>query len=347
MSPKEYYMFINPVSQVSGQTGISTVNWQKKHSMPVFKTYNPSRARAIEAELSRNGISSFFRGNDFVADCVKKTTEVFEKLFGKSALPECILYDPLSPPAQANYSNLSNKVTINSNLDGDCYYDLESLIKQMKSETSIIMPSWSSSAHPAHIFVHEYSHSAHWHHLKDRNGYNDADRVWLSLRETRVPTAIGRLITRFKISNYAVEGKSMNEFMAERMSKDICNGLTINSWTPYTSIDVGYSDIFNRKWNYRYSSPQSYIDYFTQQVWNGDIEEAKNAGKMAAAYLAELDAQPVPVTVTKINTKLAEIEETAPSPISTIAEKISNKLNSFFTGFTKKMDDKNKLTLKY
>ena len=68
-------MFVSSVSSVSGCTrgSMAKIN---RHPSIAFKTYNPSRARAIEAELSRNGISSSFRGNDFVADCVKKTTEV-------------------------------------------------------------------------------------------------------------------------------------------------------------------------------------------------------------------------------------------------------------------------------
>ena len=93
--------------------------------------------------------------------------------------------------------------------------------------------------------------------------------------------------------------------------------------------------IFSRKWNYRYSKPQSYIDYFTQQVWNGNIEEAKKAGDDAEAYLRSIEgAQSVAPSVAKINNFIEE----------TIG--IDLRFSSFNAKITDMLDKLNKLVIK-
>ena len=163
--------------------------------------------------------------------------------------------------------------------------------------------------------------------------------MWYGLAGTRIPNAIGRLIAKFKISKYAVGTKDncdMWEFLAERMAKDICGGLTDNMWVPYKDIDVNYSDIFSRKWGYRYSSPQAYIDYFTQQVWDGDIEEAKRVGDRVEQYLAELEAERVPQTI-----RVAErVTEGVP-----LLDRITGFLSDVSERITDVLDSKNKLRL--
>lgn len=159
----------------------------------------------------------------------------------------------------------------------------------------------------------------------------------MGLKDVHVPTGIGKLITKFKLSEYAVEG-DMREFLAERMTKDICGGITDNMWVPYKDIDVDYSNIFSKKWNYRYSSPQSYIDYFTQQVWDGDIDEANRAGDMAEAYLAELEgAQRVPSAV--------EVTGAAIETVLPLGGSIVRGLGKLFGKLTDNMDSKNKIKL--
>lgn len=267
-----------------------------------FKNYNPSGAHRIEQELARKGIQCNFEGNEFLGECIKKVTELFEGLFGRSWLPEKIGMEHMRPGTYAAYLYTDNSVSINSYHNNECYDNIENLKQKVKeNHNNKLLSNWFSSAHPAHIFAHEYSHCAHWHNLVDRNGYYNAAKVWHGLDEVTVPTSIGRLITRFKLSDYAVEGDDMCEFIAERASKDICNNITDNMWIPYKSIDVGYSNIFNRKWNYRYSTPQSYIDYFTQQVWNGDIDEAIRTGEMVEQYLSELDAERVSPIVSTVD----------------------------------------------
>ena len=54
-------------------------------------------------------------------------------------------------------------------------------------------------------------------------------------------------------------------------------------------LDVRYADIFERKWNCRYICPQAYSDYYTQQVWMGDINGAEEVAKKIAQYLFELE----------------------------------------------------------
>lgn len=343
---KRFRMRICPIISNS-QVGRSN-NAGTKNKSITFGTYNPVAAHKIEEELALKGITCNAKGNDFVAECFKKTVEVFEKLFGKSHLPSQLNYEPLNG-AYGQYGYRLNDVVLNSNHNLDCFYDMSSLQKEASKNYNSILPSWNSTGHSAHVFVHEFSHAAHWHHLEQRNGYDNALKVWKGLAGTEVPTAIGRLITKFKLSKYAVKGNDMCEFLAERMTKDICGGLTNYLWVPNKEIDVDYSNIFSKKWNYRYSSPQSYIDYFTQQVWDGNIEEAKRTGYMVEAYLAELEAEKVSPMVQTIANKLecttGTTKETT-SIFAKIGSALSRAMTNWNTNITNKLDAKNKLELK-
>lgn len=293
-----------------------------------------TKAKKIEKELATRGMSCEFHNNSFVGDCVKKVSTIFENLFGADALPENVNFRKLNFGILGTCNPVTKEVAFNSN--HPCFDNIDNLTKQAKKTHKILFPNDFSSLHPAHTFVHEFSHNAHWEHLYSRNGYDNALKVWKGLIGVGVPTSIGRLITRFKLGNYAVDSQDMCEFVAERMSKDICKAMDKDNWNLTKSVDVEYSNIFNRKWHYRYTSPQSYVDYFTQQVWNGDIEEAKRAGDMAEQYLRELDAM-------ELRESLAITEK--------ITEEVPilNKITSFFANmsrkFTKKRDEKNKLKL--
>ena len=341
-------MKVNPISvsvrSYQQQNNVKQNQNSHKTGSIVFKTHNLQKTRMIERSLAQKGIKAKLRDNDFVAECVEKTTDVFKGLFGKSALPEKVRYKPfqMGDRVYGFYNYLRDEVGINSDYDDGCFYNANKLKDEMHQYRKIILPEQFSSLHPGHVFVHEFAHSAHWHHLKDRNGSYSAERVWDGLKGVTVPTAIGRLITRFKLSNYAVNKDSMCEFMAERMSKDICGGLTDNMWVPYKDIDVGYGNIFGRKWDYRYSTPQSYIDYFTQQVWNGDIEEAEKAGEDAAAYLAELDAVRV---APKVQAVANSIAAAAPGLLNSIGEAAGEFLSSVGEGLTNVLDRRNKIKL--
>lgn len=92
-------MRINSITNhyINNQTNTERVFIQTNHILKnskqdIFtKTSSVSfRASACEIErmLARKGISCDFAGNSFVADCVRKTVDVFEKLYGKSSLPK-------------------------------------------------------------------------------------------------------------------------------------------------------------------------------------------------------------------------------------------------------------------
>lgn len=333
-------MTINNVAESPAKT--KNKKQLPKYNSVSFKKIDFDAARAIQNRIaSSKGISMNVHGNVFVAECYEKVIAVFEKLFKKSYLPAYLGTEKFtSNSCLGQYSEHQNSVNVNEDLDFSVFYDMDTLKESAKrNHNNIILPDWASSNHPAHPFVHEFSHAAHWHHLEERNGYGNAHKVWHGLEGTRIPNAIGRLIAKFKISEYAVGTKDkcdMCEFLAERMAKDICGGLTDNMWVPYKDIDVNYSDIFSRKWGYRYSKPQAYIDYFTQQVWEGDIDEAKRVGDRVEQYLAELEAERVPQTI-----QVAE-RETAGVPL---LGKITGFLSDISERITDVLDSKNKLRL--
>ncbi len=307
---------------------------------------------------------------DFVAGCIENTVTVFEKLFGLSSLPSKITLKPLKGPV-GTYMNSNNEVAFDSNMS--CFESMASLKKDSLSGINPlgmtlggallgIAPNFASTIHPAHVFVHEFSHSAHYNHLVERNGQEEADKVWSGLYGSGVPTSIGRLITRFHLGNYAVAANDMCEFLAERMTQDICDNMDRNFWTNIKSTDVGYTDIYNRKWNYRYSSPQSYIDYFTQQVWNGDLEGAKQVGCDAETYLDSLDTNKVPDSVVGVFEGAkkgvnAIVESVSGGEVSAVVSKgveqisqgidvAAEKVKGFFGRFTDSLDAKNKIKIK-
>ena len=148
------------------------------------------------------------------------------------------------------------------------------------------------TGHYLQTFVHEFGHSAHFKNLYSRgNAYS-----MVELRNAQIPTSFGRFLAKFNLGRYSAT--NMNEFMAERITKDVCKNLDRNDGFVGNVRDLDYSDIFSRKWSYRYSSPQAYLDYYTQQVWNGDVTEAKNALNQMERYLKEIELAERPVITT-------------------------------------------------
>ncbi len=201
--------------------------------------------------------------------------------------------------------------------------------KETQSAYHFLRPNEFSSLHPACTFVHEFAHSAHKNNIEKQGRY--APAVMNSMRKMQVPTSVGKLITKFKLGNYALDQKGgMNEFMAERATQDICNKLTDSSWVYYgDKKDVKYDDIFSRKWNCRYSTPQAYLDYYTQQVWNGELQAAEDAAGEIEIYLDEIERERYTSTH-KQNSFWGIIDEVAGS----------------LTGQSKWLDKKNKLKYK-
>lgn len=259
-----------------------------------FGNIDYAKASIIENKLLKRGIKTNVCGNSFVAECYEKTVNIFEKLLNKSFLPKKLDSDYMQEQIYACYiCGDDDTVSVNRHYFESVYKNKSMLAKEArKNHHHLLLTNWLSTRHPAHIFVHEFSHCAHYHHVIKRNGKDVALDTLNGLTNTQIPTSIGKLIIKFKLSGYAVEG-NMKEFMAERMSKDICKNLTKKQWQLKRDIDVNYENIFSRKWQYRYSTPQSYIDYFTQQVWNGDIDGANAVGDDTEKYLKELESAKV------------------------------------------------------
>lgn len=329
-------------------------NFKQIESKTHFKTqkdsisFKGSGCNVASWYLNHKGIVSDFKGNDFVAECAFKTTTLFERLFGENSLPKIFSFEPLEG-CYGSYFFKDRKVAINELLP--CFNDLKSLTKETQSAYHFLLPDEKSTLHPAHTYVHEFAHAAHHRNL-DRRHNNGVD-IMLDLTTTQVPTAIGRLITKFKLGKYSLDKNGgMNEFMAERIAQDICNNLTEDTWAEKRYIYTDYSNIFDRKWNYRYSSPQAYLDYFTQQIWNGDIEEAINVAEEAERYMKEIDAGRTPAIIDKLERVTQEVTQPMKEKggilekTEELTQQAVTGVSKFFNRVTDILDERNKLRLK-
>ena len=159
------------------------------------------------------------------------------------------------------------------------------------------MPEWLSTSHYLHSFVHEFAHNAHCRNIEKRgNGY-----AWNWMSMETLPNPIAKLITKFKLSEYA--NYNIKELMAERITKDICKHLNSEDAFTGDKKSMDYTHVFDHKWNCRYSTPQAYLDYYVQQIWNGDRDGANNAVKQAEAYLIGIEQAEA-----MAQTRLLEIE---------------------------------------
>lgn len=267
---------------------------QKNKNVPSFKSYNPIEAAKLEAELAQKGIKCNLGNDSFVGECTKKVVNIFENLFGRAALPKEVSFEPNSNYAYGTYYNVRDKVCINSNYT--FFQTMRDLKDYMQSK-----PKAFASTHPAQIYVHEFAHAAHWHHLENTLGFTKANEVWREFEGKQVPTYIGKLLTKFKLGNYALKANDMCEFAAERITHDVCSNITSDTWNKTKSVDTEYSDLFDRRKTAKYlyhmhepayytdeNSPQAYLDRFMQYTWNGDelsIDFANNKLGEALEYL--------------------------------------------------------------
>ena len=248
---------------------------------PNFTSNYGTQAFKIEKALANKNISCEFNNNNFVAECAQKSVKMFSELFGEKFLPKRIEFKDL---CDYNYGECSlNGELININSALPCFNSKEELTEEMgKAKNIFFLPDDKSTTHYLRTFIHELGHCVHVNNLKVRNLDFMADK----LQRTKIPSSVGRLITKFKLGEYSAQ--NMDEFMAERIAKDISKNLNTNDEYVGSILDVRYSDMFERKWNCRYITPQSYIDYFTQQVWNGDIEGAEKVAIKMKDYLEAL-----------------------------------------------------------
>ena len=231
--------------------------------------------RSDGKNLKKLSFFGFFRifNDGFVAECTQKVVNLFEDLFGRSLLPKRVLFEPSPPWIYGRYFNSSDTVCINS--EHAFFQTMQDLKAHSQSKAGKF-----ASTHPAQVYIHEFAHAAHWHHLKNTLGATEADRVWREFEGKRVPTVIGQFVTRFKLGNYALNANDMCEFAAERVTYDICNSITPETWEKIKNVDIGYSSIFDRRRTSTYlyggtvtpayytdnNSPQASLDRYMQNT---------------------------------------------------------------------------------
>ncbi len=284
------------INSITNKVDINCKKQNVNFESSKFFGYN---AYKIETELAKKGVRAEFNNNSFIADSVKKTCLLFEDLFKDLNLPKIVDFKSLGSENKGVYGQHSayyHEVDINS--DNDCFKSKKALNKEMEQYRRFFyMPEWLSTSHYLHPLIHEFAHNAHCRNIEKRgNGY-----AWSWMSVETLPNPIAKLITKFKLSKYA--NYNIKELMAERITKDICKHLNSEDLFIGDKKSLDYSHIFDNKWNCRYSTPQAYLDYYVQQIWNGDRDGANNAAKQAQTYLAELEQAE---TIAK--THLSEIE---------------------------------------
>lgn len=289
--------------------------------------------------LEKKGIQSVAFGGPesrFVLNCIDNVVKIFEDAFPHLKLPGwiCPMIAEKENDAYGMYIPDGHMVEINTDLD--CFKDQESLEQEMrKTKNVFFLPDEKSTTHYLRTFVHEFGHNAHHRNLEN-NGQGDAIYVFQNMR---IPNILGRFIAKFKLGKYSAH--NMAEFMAERIAKDICSRLFYFDMTgrELCPIKPDYSNIFSNKWNCRYITPQSYLDYYTQQVWNGDIEGAGKVLKKMEEYMIALEKG---YTISAV-----EIERPK-SAVSLKQDSFIGKLDKFFGGLfstPKSLDNDNKLEI--
>lgn len=288
-------------------SSISLNNSRNKKNNPNFLSSKifGYKAYKIEKELADIGINSEFQNNSFVAECVQKTAALFNNLFGRDSLPKEAFFTSFLKKFDENENTLGMHIhykyspndEVYFNSDNNCYKTKNKLKFNEMTEKFLW---WHPTGHYLQTFVHEFGHSAHFHHLCNKNN----QEVMSELHYTKIPTALGRFISKFKLGRYSAT--NMNEFMAERITKDICTHLDKNDHYTGFYSDLDYANIFSNKWKYRYSSPQSYLDYYTQQVWNGDKEGANETLDDMGRYLKKIEAEEALPVLQKVEEEVEE-----------------------------------------
>lgn len=180
----------------------------------------PNKVQEIEKELKEKNINCDFKDNLLAAQCTKQTVDIYEKIFGKWAIPSAVRFTPFDSKNKNIYGwyrSYSNAVEINSNKA--CFSSMEKLKRTSASDHYLTL-NFFNTAHYLCTFIHEFAHCAHYNHLK-QIGKTDA---WNKFNDLKMPTLSGKILTLTKNSGYA--NQNMLEFMAERITKDVCKYLT-------------------------------------------------------------------------------------------------------------------------
>ena len=321
---------LNQIKETKKQNSVTS----QQTKNPVFK--NLIKAVMVERSLKKKyGIESNFGTSGFVAECVETTTKLFDDLFGRRSLPDEAkflsfrkFFNEDDSVLGMHYSGYGSENGVFFNSDVKCF-KTHNKLKFNEITEKILW--WHPTGHYLQTFVHEYAHSAHFKHLYEKGN----EYIMNDLRNTRIPTAVGRFITKFKLGRYSAT--NMNEFMAERITKDVCKNLGSSDIYTGSKKDLDYESIFSRKWSYRYSTPQSYLDYFTQQVWNGEKEKANDVAEEMGIYLKKIESK-------EVSPVLEAVREKVPKP--SLWSKLADSLAEINANITKNLDKRNNLILR-
>lgn len=311
-------------------------NGRKFNSSVNLSFKNLIKAMHYERKMSKElGVKSSFGVNSFVAESVWKTAKIFEQLFGQKSLPNSVDFTSFLKKFSYGKSTLGLHINHSIYPEDEVYFNSD--CKHFKNKNRLKfneltekMLWWQPTGHYLQAFVHEFAHSAHFKHLCSGNNGS----VMSKLNDTIIPTVWGRFIAKFNLGRYSAT--NMNEFMAERITKDICKNLNNEcKYIGYRS-DVDYENIFQKRWKYRYTSPQSYLDYYTQQVWNGDIDGADKVTNDMIEYLKKIET-PLEVHPT--------VEAIAEKTKESFLEKLARGLKILNKSFTFELDRRNDLRI--
>ena len=247
----------------------------KKADKTTFKGRELRKASDVEKLLNKMGIKSSFKESSLVADCSYKMVKVFERYFGKKSLPKEINFLSFKEDAPNKDTNSILgwfkpwNHAVEFNKDNDDFASKAKLKINSWINRIVLYQSTSSYLLP---FAHEMGHCAHHQRILDTSRtYSFANKCWEALRNKTVPEGIGKIMTKWKLGLYA--NTNLNEHMANRIARDICNNYD-SDYELYEGDedDLKYADIFDRKWGKLDPlHPQSYLDFYDQQIWNAGV----------------------------------------------------------------------------
>lgn len=348
--------YYNAVYSVKNPVHRTVNNYQ---SMDTF-TFKGNVQTIEKRLLEKYGMYCSFTDNEFVAESVETVAQIFAELFGRNSVPSYVKFKSfkkLLPSMKTDdvlglWRRESCGDVVYFNSDNDLY---NAKSKMAFNERIEKIMGTLASGHYLAPFVHEFAHAAHYAHLR-KVGNDDMMEKFLSIK---IPNALGQVLAVFKTGLYSLN--NMSEYMAERITKDVCDNLNENNEYTSNSLKVKYDDMYSRNWRYRYTCPQSYLDYFAQQVWNGDMSDRLDSDTIIEYYLNEKNMANLSQEerhklldemfkdlhegqVHPIAQKIADLYRTDenPSLIERIGNEISHTAENIGRKVTRYLDSKNK-----
>ena len=242
------------------------------HTNTISFRGNRYTTQQIQNLLLKKGIKSEFSNREYVANCFYNVINTYEKLFGNSYLPREVSFTPQIKNIYAKYNHdkdtiaCDNKSSPSSSWISKLSHSINGTSKTQQSNINSDKPL----VHPAYIYAYEFSRAALLKNLDKRLGHKKAQAYWSELNNMKLPQPL------VNIAAYSSNTNNLASFIIERITQDVCRNISPKgNWDIVGHPDVRYEDIFKRRWNSKKSSPQSYIDYYTEMVWNGGIKQAE------------------------------------------------------------------------